>query len=247
MGYAEPDPSLDVDGHDSAHKLAVLAALCFGQSVRPGDIRTEGIRHVTPEDIAWGAIQGLAIRLLASARLREDGRLHLSVAPSFVPHGHPLAAVRGVLNGIAIESEPLGTLFLSGPGAGQGSTVTGLLSDVGALAADRANGRRGGRSLLARALGRRDLLPKARLVPDSYLRVVHPEVPLLVNRLERRLKAPCVERGAADAAYLLPPMKLPALERALGTLDRLGIESSCRSKVEFALDSRNKIDADWKK
>ncbi len=247
LGYAEPDPSLDVDGHDSAHKLAVLAALCFGQSVRPADVRTEGIRHITPEDIAWGAIQGLSIRLLASARLREDGRLHLSVAPSFVPNAHPLAAVRGVLNGVCIEAEPFGALFMSGPGAGQGSTVTGLLSDIGALAADRANGRRGGRALLARACGRRDLLPKTRSLPDSYLRVVHPEVPMIVNKLERRMRAECVERGAEDAAYLLPPMKLTAFERALGTLDGLGISSSRRSKVEFALGSRSQIDADWKK
>jgi len=247
LGYAEPDPSLDVDGYDAAHKLAVLAALCFGQHVRASDIRIEGIRHVTPEDINWGTIQGLSLKLLASARLRDDGKLHLSVAPSYIPEAHPLAAVRGVTNGIAIEAEPCGVVFLSGAGAGGGSTVTGLMSDLADIAAQRAAGGRGGKALLSLAAGSRGKIARAQIQPDCCLRVTHPEVPLHVNRLERRLKGECVERGASDATYLIPEMKSSAMERALGTLDDLGLDSGRRSKVDFALGSRNLVDADFKK
>ncbi|MDX2177200.1 MAG: homoserine dehydrogenase [Candidatus Sumerlaeia bacterium] len=183
LGYAEADPSLDVDGHDAAQKLCVLAQLCFGQEVRPEDVATTGIRHVTPSEILDGLEHRLALRLLASAELR-DGRLRLAVRPAYIPRTHPLGQLNGVRNGLWIDTAEAGGIFLSGPGAGAESSATGVLSDLARVARLRAGGATAWPLRMARAKGRRGLLGAA---AESALGNAPAPSPRLRGRIETAL------------------------------------------------------------
>jgi homoserine dehydrogenase len=129
LGYAEADPSFDVDGVDAAHKLALLAALAFGGRPRFDVIHVEGIRHVSAVDIAFADELGYRIKLLGVARLTAAGleqRLH----PCMVRKDAPIAQVDGVLNGVAVEGAALGTVMLEGRGAGAGPTASAVVADL---------------------------------------------------------------------------------------------------------------------
>jgi homoserine dehydrogenase len=129
LGYAEADPSFDVDGIDAAHKLALLAALAFGGRPRFDAVHVEGIRHVTAADIGFALELGYRIKLLGTARLTAAGleqRLH----PAMVRKDAPIAQVEGVLNGVTIEGEAVGTLMLEGRGAGAGPTASAVVADL---------------------------------------------------------------------------------------------------------------------
>lgn len=140
-GLAEADPSLDVKGIDSAHKLAILARLAFQARVSPGDIPTEGIAELRPEDIADAREFGYVIRLLAVGR-RESGaatpergsersdRLYLRVHPAWVPRGHPLADVRSEFNAVLVRGDATGEMMFIGKGAGAEPTASAVLSDA---------------------------------------------------------------------------------------------------------------------
>lgn len=129
LGYAEADPSADVEGFDAAYKLAILASLAFEGYVDPRRIPRKGISTVTSLDIALADKFGYRIKLLAGAE-RADGRLHLSVTPSLVPKGHPLANVNGAYNAVAIEGDSVGQLMLYGKGAGDLPTGSAVVSDI---------------------------------------------------------------------------------------------------------------------
>ncbi|RLB42211.1 MAG: hypothetical protein DRH30_05270 [Deltaproteobacteria bacterium] len=129
-GFAEADPTLDITGGDSGHKLAILAGLAFGARVLHGEIPTEGIEQVDPRDIQYARNFGYVIRPLAIAERLEGGALDLRVHPALVPEGDPLAHVDGALNAVAIQGEMVGPSFLSGLGAGAGPTATSVAGDI---------------------------------------------------------------------------------------------------------------------
>ncbi|NJO19641.1 MAG: homoserine dehydrogenase, partial [Spirulinaceae cyanobacterium RM2_2_10] len=146
LGYAEADPTADVDGFDAADKIAILASLAFGGRIRYEDISCEGIRPVSAADIRYAAGLGFAIKLLAIAQCDEhtQNRLQVRVQPSLVPKAHPLASVNGVYNAILVEGEPLGQVMFYGPGAGKGATASAVVADIanliGLLAMSHADG-----------------------------------------------------------------------------------------------------------
>lgn len=140
LGYAEAEPSLDVDGHDAAHKLCVLAMLAFGAEVKPADVPTEGIRAIEPVDLRYAARFGYAIKHLAVARETKDSALDLRVHPALVPARAPLASVDGVLNGVALQADAAGAQVLVGPGAGAHPTAASVVADL----VDAARARRAG-------------------------------------------------------------------------------------------------------
>ena len=129
LGYAESDPTLDVDGTDTAHKLAILARIAFHGRIPLANVRIQGIQKLTAQDIASARTMGARIKLLAVARQRPAG-LELRVAPTLVPLDHPLAAVNKNANGIAIESSSAGPTLLTGLGAGALPTASAVLADV---------------------------------------------------------------------------------------------------------------------
>ena len=138
-GYAEADPTLDVEGLDSAHKLQILATLAFRTSVDLKDIYTEGITAVTRQDIAYAAELGYRIKLLAIAKT-SDGRLEIRVHPTMIPATSPLAAVSGVFNAVFIRGDAVGDLMFYGRGAGQMPTASAVWSDVLEIARSLAHG-----------------------------------------------------------------------------------------------------------
>jgi homoserine dehydrogenase len=129
-GYAEADPTLDINGEDAAHKLAILATLSFGVRVHPAHIATEGIDVVDAHDIRYAKSFGYAIRPMAIASRTDDHVLDLRVHPALVSLDNPLAHITGALNAVSVRGERVGTCLLSGPGAGAGPTATSVVSDV---------------------------------------------------------------------------------------------------------------------
>ncbi len=131
LGYAESDPTADVDGWDAADKIAILASLAFGDRIKLEQIYREGIRHVTSTDVARASELGFVIKLLAIARHDHDGQgLELRVHPTLIPKQHPLASINGVTNAIRVEADPIGEVMFSGAGAGMGATASAVVADI---------------------------------------------------------------------------------------------------------------------
>ena len=139
LGYAEADPTADVDGLDAADKIAILASLAFGGRIKLADVHCEGIRQVSAADIDYADKLGFVIKLLAIAQdiksTPDTEMLSIRVHPSFVPKSHPLASVNGVYNAVLVEGEPIGQLMLYGRGAGAGPTASAVVSDIMNIAA----------------------------------------------------------------------------------------------------------------
>ena len=140
LGYAEPDPTADVEGIDAAYKLAILCGLAFHVSVSPDDIVRQGITTLTAADLRHADALGYAVKLLANGRL-VDGELIASVRPTLIARDEPLAKVDGVLNAVQVEGDLVGRVVLEGPGAGAGPTASAVLADVLDVARDIVAGR----------------------------------------------------------------------------------------------------------
>lgn len=141
LGFAEPDPTADVEGIDASYKIAVLCGLAFNVDVAPSEVARQGISTITARDIAYGLQLGYVIKLLARARL-VDGEIEATVHPTLVGAQEPLAKVDGVLNAVQFEGDLVGRVMFEGPGAGQGPTTSSILADVLDVAQDIATGRR---------------------------------------------------------------------------------------------------------
>ncbi len=149
LGYAEADPTADVEGYDAAAKAAILASLAFHTRVSLDDVAREGIMSVTADDVAWAAQTGHVIKLLAIAE-RRDGTaagapagVSVRVHPALVPTSHPLANVRGSFNAVFVEAESAGELMFYGRGAGGAPTASAVLGDVVSAARHRVLGGKG--------------------------------------------------------------------------------------------------------
>jgi homoserine dehydrogenase len=129
LGYAESDPSFDIDGIDAAHKLAILAALAFGRPVDFNSVHVEGIRAISALDIGFAAELGYRIKLLGIARQTEIG-IEARVHPCMVPHTAPIARVDGVFNAVVAEGDFVGRVMLEGRGAGAGPTASAVAADL---------------------------------------------------------------------------------------------------------------------
>ena len=136
QGFAEADPSMDVDGHDAAHKVGILASLAHGFWVKPKRVFTEGIRHVTPQDLAFADQLGYRIKLLGTVKATKDTPVQVTMYPALVPKSHVLASVGGVYNAIYLKGDVLGDTLYYGQGAGQDATASAVLGDIADAALD---------------------------------------------------------------------------------------------------------------
>jgi len=185
LGLAEADPSTDVDGVDSAHKLALLTTLAFGVAPRVAGIPTEGIRRIEAIDIAFARELGYAIKLLAIAR---DGRdaVEARVHPTMIPQSHLLADVGGNFNALFVRGAALGPTMYYGQGAGALPTATAVIADLIAAVRDRAVGpgvRVPPWGVPQRALRRLPIRPLAALEGEYYLRVMALDRPGVLARI----------------------------------------------------------------
>jgi homoserine dehydrogenase len=129
LGYAEADPSEDVDGRDAAAKMAILARLAFDTPVHIDDVRYEGIEQIQPDDLEYARELGLELKLIGTAELINGG-LSVRVHPAFLYPHHPLASINGPFNAVTVESEEITEITMSGPGAGGTQTASAVLGDV---------------------------------------------------------------------------------------------------------------------
>jgi homoserine dehydrogenase len=133
LGYAEADPAADVEGHDAADKIAILAGLAYGGPVAREAIATEGIDRLHARDVAYAAQLGYVVKLLAVAQREGEAEplpLDVRVHPTLLPKHHPLAGVHGVNNAILVEGDPVGRVMFYGPGAGAGPTASAVVADI---------------------------------------------------------------------------------------------------------------------
>ncbi|WP_392536053.1 homoserine dehydrogenase [Nostoc sp. C117] len=194
LGYAEADPTADVDGLDAADKIAILASLGFGGRINLKDVYTEGIRQVSKTDIAYAEKLGFVIKLLAIAKRitpteENAGTFHLSplsvrVHPTLVPKAHPLASINGVYNAILVEGEPIGQVMFFGPGAGAGATASAVTSDILNLVAVIKSNTAVANPLLA--CGHQEysqIAPMSELITRFYTRFLTNDQPGVIGKL----------------------------------------------------------------
>ena len=154
LGYAERDPTADVEGYDAAAKAAIIASIAFGVRVVAGDVTNEGIAHITRADIDYAAKMGYVIKLLAIAEQRdgsEGTEVGVRVHPAMVPSEHPLASVRDSFNAVFVEGAAVGNLMLYGRGAGGFPTASAVLGDLIDAAVNRARGSHASIGVLGKA------------------------------------------------------------------------------------------------
>ena len=130
QGYAEADPTLDINGWDAAHKAIILASMAYGFWVRTDQILVEGIERVTAADISFAAQLGYAIKLLAIVKAESTDAIEVRVQPTLIPKTHVLASVSGVFNAIAVRGDVVGDSLFYGRGAGQDPTSSAVISDL---------------------------------------------------------------------------------------------------------------------
>lgn len=130
LGYAEKDPTADIEGQDACRKVCILAALSFGQHVFPHQVYTEGITKITQEDVEYASAWGGVIKLLGQIKLLYDGRISAMVAPAFVQKSSQLASVEDVFNAILIRGDAIGDVVFYGQGAGKLPTASAVVADV---------------------------------------------------------------------------------------------------------------------
>ncbi len=179
LGYAEADPTFDIDGIDSAHKVAILATMAFGSPVNLSEIPVEGIRHIKPIDLEFGREFGYVLKLLGIAADHGDS-LDIRVHPSFLPENSLLAEVDGVFNAIELSGQALGPLLLFGRGAGGDPTATAVMGDVMELARGIFHSSRGQVPALGFPFSgriRKALRPLSAIYSEYYLRFMAQDQP----------------------------------------------------------------------
>lgn len=186
LGYAEADPTADVDGLDAADKIAILASLGFGGRINLQDVYCEGIRQVSKTDIAYAEKLGFVIKLLAIAKGQGDDYSQLSVRvhPTLVPQSHPLASINGVYNAILVEGEPIGQVMFFGPGAGAGATASAVCSDILSLVANlKTNTPKANPLLACSHQNYSQISPISELITRFYTRFLTKDHPGVIGKL----------------------------------------------------------------
>ena len=138
LGYAEKDPTADIEGHDACRKICILASLCYGRHVYPESVHTEGITRLTLEDVAYAEDWGGVIKLIGRAKRLDNGMLCAMVSPAFIPSDSQLASINDVFNGILVRGNATGDVVFYGKGAGKLPTASAVVSDI--IAAAKATG-----------------------------------------------------------------------------------------------------------
>lgn len=136
LGYAEADPTGDVEGYDAAYKITTLATIAFGQRIKIENVYREGITKIRPEDMKAANEMGYKIKLIASAEINRDGKADVRVHPMLVPKSKTLAHIDYVTNAVSLSGHPVGDITLSGPGAGEFPTASSVVGDILAIASE---------------------------------------------------------------------------------------------------------------
>jgi len=236
LGYAEADPTFDVEGVDAAHKITLLATMAFGCRVPFSEVFTEGIRQITPQDIEYAADFGYDIKLLAVAK--QDGkRVDVRVHPTMIPSDHLLADVRGVYNAVYVDADFLGPTLYYGQGAGRRATASAVVGDIIELARNvrgEISCRVPPRAFQEEALTPAHLKPIEEVVCQYYLRFTALDKPGVLSKIsgvlgEYAISIESVVQKGRDAGQAVPLVFMTHEAReadvrhALGEIDTLGV------------------------
>jgi len=181
LGYAEADPTLDVNGWDAAHKAIILASLAYGFWIDPASVRVEGIQSLTAEDIRFASELHYVIKLLATIKCDENGPIEVRVCPTLIPEKHVLASVNGVFNAVWLHGDVVGDALFYGRGAGQDPTSSSVISDL-AEAAMALNSHRRCYGFTAHDLYG-SCKPQTEVVSRYYLRLLVNDQPGVLARV----------------------------------------------------------------
>jgi homoserine dehydrogenase len=182
-GYAEPDPTFDVEGYDASYKIAILAMMCFGQAVRVGDIPVQGITRIEQVDFAYAHRLNRTLRLIAGARRRGGTRLEIFVRPMMIPTSSRLAGVTGATNSILLVGEKGGNTSLTGRGAGGEATGVAVLSDVVQIARSIVEGSSRSTPFGYEKWRPSRIAPPGQNIVASYLRLIVRDRPGILGRV----------------------------------------------------------------
>jgi homoserine dehydrogenase len=217
-GYAERDPSADIEGQDACRKICILASIAFGRHILPRQVPTQGITQVSLADVAYADACGKKIKLLGRAIRQSDDRVCAYVAPHLVDASNPLAGVEDVFNAIAVRGDAIGDVMFYGRGAGKMPTASAVVADV----MDAARHRDAKKRLEWGPGGENVTIPPDGLVSRWYVRAE-----TSAEQVRARLEAPVflARAGApqAETAFLTAPMTRAALERALQGIGLLSV------------------------
>ena len=235
LGYAEADPTFDVDGTDAAHKLVILASLAFGMPLNLDAAFTEGIDRVTPDDLRLAAELGYRIKHLGIAR-RVGERVDLRVHPTLIPKGRQIANVDGVLNSVMIKADAVGEVVLVGPGAGSLPTASAVCGDVIDLARELGQGQRCPIPPLGVAMSELKAapsVPRGEVETAWYLRLVVEDRPGVMSDVTRLLgeqgisiesliqKPPATGASSVQVVILTDRAEAARLDQAVAGIEQL--------------------------
>ena len=231
-GYAEPDPSFDVEGYDARYKIAILAMLCFGQAVRVEEIPAQGITAIEQVDFAYARRLNHTIRLIASARRRARGRLEIFVRPMMIPASSQLANVLGSINGILLMGNKGGNTTITGRGAGGEPTGVAVLSDVVEIARAMATGGGGSTPLGYETWHPSRIAPASENIISAYLRLVVRDRPGILARvcallarhrinIDSVLQEPALPKNHLPFVMTLEPRREKHVAQAVAEIARL--------------------------
>jgi len=240
-GYAEADPSFDVDGIDAAHKLVVLTGAAFGAKVNFAGVHIEGIRHVSAMDIQFAEELGFRIKLLGLARETRYG-IEQRVHPCMVPLAAPIAHIEGVFNAVVVEGDFVGTTMFQGRGAGQGPTASAVVADL----VDVARGREMPAFVVpAHRLADKKVSPMDRHQGAYYIRLMVQDRPGVISAvsgalakerisLESMLQRGRSQSGEVPVVLTTHETEEAAMRRALARIAKLGAvaEEPCVIRIE---------------
>ena len=241
-GYAEANPSADVDGLDAARKAAILASLAFDTIIGFEDVSVEGISHITEDDIEYGLNLGYVIKLLAVGRNTEEG-IDVRVHPVFLPKTHPLAAVNGVFNAIFVRGNVLGDAMFYGRGAGSLPTASAVVADIIEIARDIVSGTTG--RMKYKVGERKKLCPVEKTKSSYYLRLVVADEPGVLGEiattfgragvsLKSVIQARWTEEGDAEIVAVTHVVTHAAASDAVEKLQALPVVREVRSLIRVA-------------
>ncbi len=197
-GYAEADPTSDVEGHDAAYKLAILAALAFETEVDIKDVYSEGITKISAGDIAYAKEMGYVVKLLAIAK-ENDGKLELRVHPTMIPSIHPLANVNDAFNAVFIRGNAVGELMLYGRGAGELPTGSAVVGDIISV----LRSEREGTNINLSHYTDKEVSSMDAVIGEYYIRMSVKDMPGVLGKIATKLG----ENGVSINSFVQKPVK----------------------------------------
>ncbi|MGG4497860.1 homoserine dehydrogenase [Brevibacillus reuszeri] len=237
LGYAEANPTSDVEGFDAARKMAILATLGFRVPMKLEDVDVKGISEVSKEDIAYGKQLGYEVKLLGLAR-RDEEAIEVSVQPTLVPKSHPLASVNGVFNAVYVHGEAVGETMFYGPGAGELPTATAVVSDLVTVVKNRKLGVNG-RGMVA-PYKEKVLKDNSQKLSKYFLRIVVADkrgvlaqiTQLLADKnisLEQVIQQPYNNEGEAEIIMVTHISSKSDMDSVLAFMEQMDIVSKVKS------------------